>query len=164
MLRARGRFCGLPITLAPGRVFSPRPATGRLVRAALARIDDRPKRVADVGTGSGAIAVALAVYKPQLEVWATDLSLDAIELAKGNAEEYGVADRVRVLRGDLLEPIPVQLDVVVANLPYLPDSLRDRRYDTEPDEAVYALGDGLGPVRRLLDQCREGSSPQAAYC
>jgi release factor glutamine methyltransferase len=157
MLQARGRFCGLPITLAPGRVFTPRPATERLVRAALARIDDEPKRVADVGTGSGAIAVALAVYRPQIEVWATDLSPDAIELAGRNTEECGVADRVHVLQGDLLEPIPVQLDVVVANLPYLPESLRDPRYDNEPDEAVYALRrDGLDPVRRLLDECCEG--------
>jgi release factor glutamine methyltransferase len=156
MLRARGTFCGLPFTLAPGRVFAPRPATERLVRAALARIDDGPRRVADVGTGSGAIAVALAVYRPHIEVWATDSSRDAVELARSNAEENGVADRVHVLHGDLLEPIPVQLDVVVANLPYLPASLRDARYDTEPDEAVYALGDGLGPVRRLLDECREG--------
>jgi release factor glutamine methyltransferase len=157
MLRARATFCGLPFTLAPGRVFTPRLATERLVRAALARIDGGPKRVADAGTGSGAIAVALAVYRPQIEVWATDASRDAVELARHNAAENGVADRVHVLRGDLLEPIPVQLDVVVANLPYLPESLRDPRYDTEPDEAVYALGrDGLDPVRRLLDECREG--------
>jgi release factor glutamine methyltransferase len=149
-------FYDLPFTLAPGRVFTPRPATERLVRAALERIDGGPKRVADVGTGSGAIAVALAVHKPQLEVWAVDTSPAAVELARENANRNGVADRVHVIEGDLLDPVPVPVDVVVANLPYLPDSLHDLRYDAEPDEAIYAPGDGLDPYRRLLNACREG--------
>jgi len=150
------RFYDLPFTLAPGRVFAPRAATERLVRAALERIDGGPKRVADVGTGSGAIAVALAVNKAQIEVWAVDRSAEAVELAQENAERNGVADRVHILRGDLLEPVPVPVDVVVANLPYLPDSLHDSEYDDEPDEAIYAPGDGLDPYRRLLNACREG--------
>jgi release factor glutamine methyltransferase len=149
-------FYDLPFTLAPGRVFSPRPATERLVRAALERIDGGRKRVADVGTGSGAIAVALAVQKPQIEVWAVDRSRDAVELARENARRNGVADRVHVLEGDLLEPVPVAVDVVVANLPYLPDSLLDPRYDDEPPEAIYAPGDGLDPYRGLLNACRDG--------
>lgn len=149
-------FYDLPFTLAPGRVFTPRPATERLVRSALERIDGGPKRVADVGTGSGVIAVALAAHKPQIEVWAVDTSAAAVELARENAERNGVADRVHVLQGDLLEPVPVPVDVVVANLPYLPDSLHDPRYDDEPDEAVYAPGDGLDPYRRLLNACRDG--------
>ena len=149
-------FYDLPFTLAPGRVFTPRPATERLVRAALERIDGGPKRVADVGTGSGAIAVALAVHKPQIEVWAVDTSPAAVELARGNANRNGVADRVHVIEGDLLDPVPVPVDVVVANLPYLPDSLHDARYDAEPDEAIYAPGDGLDPYRRLLNACRDG--------
>jgi release factor glutamine methyltransferase len=136
-------FYDLPFVLAPGRVFSPRPATERLVGAALERIDGGPKRIADVGTGSGAIAVALAVNKPEIEVWAVDASRDAVALARKNAERNGVAARVHVLHGDLLEPVPVPVDVVVANLPYLPDSLHDPEYDDEPDDAVYAPGDGL---------------------
>jgi release factor glutamine methyltransferase len=149
-------FYDLPFTLAPGRVFIPRPSTERLVRAALERIDGGRKRVADVGTGSGAIAVALAVHKPQIEVWAVDKSADAVELARENAERNDVADRVHVLQGDLLEPVPGPVDVVVANLPYLPDSLHDARYDREPDDAIYAPGDGLDPYRRLLNACRDG--------
>lgn len=149
-------FYDIPFTLAPGRVFTPRPATERIVRAALERIDDGPRRVADVGTGSGVIAVALAVNKPEVEVWAVDRSADAVELARANARRNGVADRVHVLQGDLLDPVPVPVDVVVANLPYLPDSLHDARYDDEPDEAVYAPGDGLDPYRRLLNACRDG--------
>jgi release factor glutamine methyltransferase len=133
-----GTFFDLPFTLAPGRVFSPRPATEWLVRAALERIGGGPKRVADVGTGSGAITVALAVHRPQIEVWAVDTSLDAVELARENALQNKVADRVHVVRGDLLEQVPARLDVVVASLPYLPDSLHDPQYDTEFHRKVLA--------------------------
>jgi release factor glutamine methyltransferase len=152
----RTTFHNLELETAPGRVFTPRPATEALVNAALERIDGVPMRIADVGTGTGAIAVALAVRKPNVEVWATDTSEEAVALARENAERLGVADRVHVLRGNLLDPLPEAVDLVVANLPYLPQSRRDSRYDDEPDDAVYAPGDGLDPYRRLLDACREG--------
>jgi release factor glutamine methyltransferase len=149
-------FCDLQLETAPGRVFTPRPATKKLVEAALERIDGVPMRIADVGTGSGAIAVALARHKPNVEIWASDTNEDAVELARANAERLGVADRVHVLHGNLLDPLQEPVDLVVANLPYLPQSARDPRYDDEPDDAVYAAGDGLGPYRRLLDACRDG--------
>jgi release factor glutamine methyltransferase len=150
------RFYDLQLETAPGRVFTPRPTTEALVNAALERIDGVPLRIADIGTGSGAIAVALAVNKPNVEIWATDTNADAVALAQENAERLGVADRVHVLRGDLLDPLPEPVDLIVANLPYLPESQRDSRYDGEPDDAVYAPGDGLETYRRLLDACREG--------
>jgi release factor glutamine methyltransferase len=149
-------FCDVQLETAPGRVFTPRPTTEALVSAALERIDGVPMRIADVGTGGGAIAVALAINKPEIEVWATDTSKDAVELARANAERNGVADRVHVLRGDLLEPVPAPVDLIVANLPYLPESRHDSRYDDEPADAVYAPGDGLDTYRRLLDACRDG--------
>jgi len=149
-------FYNLSLLTDPGRVFTPRRATEKLVEAALERIDGVPMRVADVGTGSGAIAVALAVNRPDVEVWATDTNEAAVELARANAEKHGVGDRVHVVRGDLLDPVPFPVDLVVANLPYLPDQEHDERYDEEPPDAVYAPGDGLGPYRRLLDACREG--------
>ena len=149
-------FADLPFTIAPGRVFTPRPATERLVQRALDTIGDGPKQVADVGTGSGVIAVTLALHRPRIQVWATDLSSEAVELARQNAVRHGVADRVHVLEGDLLEPVPFPVDVVVANLPYLPDSLHDPRYEGEPPLAIYAPGDGLDPYRRLLNACRDG--------
>ena len=149
-------FCNLPFLVWPGRVFHPRPATEALVRRALDRIGAGHKRVADVGTGSGVIGVTLAVRNPEVEVWATDISEEAVDLARENAERNGVADRVHVLHGDLLDPVPLPVDVVVANLPYLPDSLHDPRYDIEPPEAIYAPGDGLDPYRRLLNACRDG--------
>jgi release factor glutamine methyltransferase len=150
------RFADLPFMIAPGRVFTPRPATEPLVQRAVDAIGNEPKRVADVGTGSGIIAVTLALRRPHIEVWATDISSEAVELARQNAERHGVADRVHVLEGDLLDPVPVPVDVVVANLPYLPDTLHDPRYEGEPPQAIYAPGDGLDPYRRLLNACRDG--------
>ena len=149
-------FYDLPLLAAPGKVFTPRPSTERLVDEALERIDGVPMRVADVGTGSGAVAIALAVNRPHVEVWATDTSPAAVELARENARLHGVEDRVHVLQGDLLEPIPHPVDLIVANLQYLPDEMHDPRYDGEPHDAVYAPGDGLGPYRSLLDACRDG--------
>ena len=149
-------FCSLPFTIAPGRVFTPRPATEGLVRTADELIGDEPKKVVDVGTGSGVIAVSLAVRHPQIEVWAVDKNPEAVALARANAVRNGVADRVHVVQGDLLEPVPGKADVVVANLPYLSDSLHDATYDAEPPDAVYAPGDGLDPYRRLLNACRDG--------
>jgi release factor glutamine methyltransferase len=149
-------FHDLELETAPGRVFVPRPATERLVEAALERIDGVPMRIADVGTGSGAIAVALAAEKPNVEIWATDTNAEAVELARANAERLGVADRVQVLHGSLLDPIPEPVELIVANLPYLPESEHDANYDDEPDDAIYAPGDGLDPYRRLLDACRDG--------
>jgi release factor glutamine methyltransferase len=152
----RTSFYDLDFLTAPGRVFTPRPSTERLVDAALERIDSKPVRVADVGTGTGVVAVSLAVNRPEIEVWATDTSEEAVELARVNAERHGVGDRVHVLQGDLLGPVPVPVDVVVANLPYLPEQEHDEAYDDEPPEAVYGPGDGLDAYRRLLDVCREG--------
>jgi release factor glutamine methyltransferase len=149
-------FYDLPLLTAPGRVFTPRPATEQLVEAALERIDGLPMRIADVGTGSGAVAIALALRRPQVEVWATDTNEEAVALARANAERFGVADRVHVVQGNLLEPLSEPVDLVVANLPYLPESERDPSYDGEPDDAIYAPGDGLGPYRGLLDACRDG--------
>jgi release factor glutamine methyltransferase len=150
----RARFAGLELLTAPGRVMAPRPATEQLVERSLARLGSRAARIADVGSGSGAIAIALAVSAPQAEVWAADLSRAAVELARANVALYGLADRVHVVEGSLLASVPGGLDLVVANLPYLPErARRERRYpdlSSEPAHAVFAPGDGLGPYRRLL--------------
>jgi release factor glutamine methyltransferase len=149
-------FYDLDLLTAPGRVFMPRPATERLVDKALERINGLPVRIADVGTGTGAVAIALAVNRPQVEVWATDTNPEAVELAEENARRHGVQDRVHVLQGNLLEPIPDPVELVVANLPYLAETKHDATYDDEPDDAVYAAGDGLAHYRGLLDACRDG--------
>ena len=99
------------------RVLIPRPETEHLVEQALAaaRRWTEP-RIADVGTGSGAIAVCLAVHLPQALVWATDRSADALEVARRNAERHGVRERIRFLHGDLCSSLPVQVEILVANL------------------------------------------------
>ena len=154
---AEAIFCELPLLTAPGRVMTPRHATEGLVTTALERIRGRAVRVADVGTGSGAIAVSLARLAPAAEVWASDVSAAAVFVARANARRFGVADRVHVVKGDLLEPLPSDLDLVVANLPYLPAADRFRYPDLadEPDEALYTWGDGLGLYRRLLRSAEE---------
>jgi release factor glutamine methyltransferase len=147
-------FHGVRLLTAPGRVMTPRPATEALVDRALELVGDRPARIADVGTGSGAIAVALALLAPQLEVWATDRSVAAVQLATANVERLGLDERVFIVEGDLLEPVPGELDLVVANLPYLPvrEAAAHPELAAEPLAAVYAPGDGLGPLSRLFEQ------------
>jgi release factor glutamine methyltransferase len=149
-------FHGLPFLTAPGRVFTPRATTEALVDAAIAHIDSQHLRVADVGTGSGVIGVSIAVAAPQVEVFATDINPDAVALARENAARHGVRDRVHVFEGHLLTPVPSELDLVVANLPYLPENEETAELADEPPEAVYAPGDGLGPLRELLQLCEAG--------
>jgi release factor glutamine methyltransferase len=145
-------FSGIRLLSAPGEVMVPRPATEALVDAAVKVLGDRPARVVDVGTGSGAIAVALALRAPRARIWATDVSQAAVELACANVSGHGLTDRISVCRGDLLESVPGDLDLIVANLPYLPERLRPERPELagEPFGAVFAPGDGLGYYRRLL--------------
>ena len=148
-------FCGLRLLTEPGKVMTPRPATEALVEAAVERIGDRPALVADVGTGSGAVAVAIASRAPRARIWATDTSCAAVRLARANACRQGLGERISVVHGDLLDGVPPELDLVVANLPYLAARLRADRPELagEPPDAVFAAGDGLGPYRRLVQAC-----------
>jgi release factor glutamine methyltransferase len=148
-------FHGLAFESDPGRVFTPRPATEHLVDAALERIGDTPARVADVGTGAGAIAITLALRKPQIEVWATDMCASALGLASLNASRLGA--QVHLIRGDLLEGLPRDLDLIVANLPYLAPGVTG--YDEEPEAAVFSTGDGLDHYRRLLSGAADHLTP-----
>ena len=133
--------------------MTPRPRSEELVRRAAARAP-RGGVVADVGTGSGAIAVAIAAARPDLTVWAIDTSSRAVLLARRNAALHGVAHRVAVREGDLLAPVTDRVDVVVANLPYLAEDERPFRPDLacEPAHAVFLAGDPLGLARRLLSE------------
>jgi release factor glutamine methyltransferase len=140
------RFHGLTFVTDPGRVFTPRAATERLVDAALDRIGSGPARVADIGTGSGVIAVTLALRAPNLEVWASDTCARALEVASLNADRLGA--QVHLVHGDLLDGLPRDLDLIVANLPYLAPATPG--YDDEPVDAVFSEGDGLAHYRRLI--------------
>ena len=118
--------------------------------------EERPLLIADIGTGSGAIAVALAVNLPRSRIFATDISGEALEVAEINCRRHGVADRVQLLSGDLLTPLPQLVDIIIANLPYIPDAELDNlapevsRY--EPRLALSGGPDGLEYIRRLIDQ------------
>jgi release factor glutamine methyltransferase len=112
----------------------------------------------DVGTGSGCIACALAVERPDVDVIAIDVSLEAARIARRNITAVGVRDRVRVLAGDLLAPVGGRIDLVVANLPYLPSALiptlAPEVTEHEPRLALDGGPDGLSLVRRLLADVR----------
>ena len=140
------------------RVLVPRPETETLVEAALARLGPAA-RVADVGTGSGAVAIALAVERPGAAVWAVDRCAAALAAAGANAASHGVAARIVFLEGDLaspLEPLGASLDAVVANLPYIPSGeialLQPEVRDHEPRIALDGGPDGLTLISRLVAQ------------
>jgi release factor glutamine methyltransferase len=145
-------FDALTLETAPGLVMTPRRTSERLVAQARARVRGAA-RVADVGTGSGALALAIAAGCPAARVWATDVDRGACALARANVRRLGLDGRVLVRHGDLLDPVPGKLDLVVANLPYLParEAAAHPELDGEPFAAVFAVGDGLGHYRRLID-------------
>ena len=152
-LRGFKEFYGLRFAVDP-RVLIPRPETETLVDAARDFIRGRALSVADIGTGSGAIAVALAVHEHAARVIATDISDDALAVARVNAQDNGVADRVEFRQGDLLAPLGERLDVVVANLPYLRDVSFEHLFGDrtslafEPRVALTAGKDGLELIWR----------------
>jgi release factor glutamine methyltransferase len=144
-------FYDFSFATAPGAVFTPRPATERLVDAALERLGPGRARIVDVGTGAGAVAIAIALHRPQVEVVAVDSSPAAVALARENVARHGLEARVHVHCGDLLAGVAGPLDLVVANLPYLPPH-RAADFPTEPALAVVSSGDGLDHYRRLVAQ------------
>ncbi|MFC2020046.1 N5-glutamine methyltransferase family protein, partial [Chloroflexota bacterium] len=100
------------------RVLIPRPESELLVEKALELVRRyRLSTIAEIGTGCGAIAVSLACELPGAGVYATDISLPALEVASVNLNKYGVGDRVRLLPGDMLDPLPEACDIIIANLP-----------------------------------------------
>lgn len=160
-LRGWKEFFGLRLAV-DARVLVPRPETEVLVEAALAFLRETGRRVvADIGTGSGAIAVAIATAEPRARVIATDVSADALDVARANVAAHGVADRVELRCGDLLAPLREEVDVVTANLPYLrPEAVEHLSGDRtslafEPRLAVVAGPDGLDVIRRAVAQLPE---------
>ncbi len=149
-------FDGLALLAAPHHVMTPRPASTELVAVASAHLGRRTIAGADVGTGSGALAIAIAKRCPNVEVWATDISRSACVLAAANVRRHRLEDRVFVRYGDLLAPVPGQFGLVVANLPYLAADTAAAHPELadQPFTAVFAPGDGLDPYRRLLSTVR----------
>lgn len=154
-LIGRKEFYGLEFVV-DRRVLVPRPETETLVDAALAWARRRYSSqqsilIADIGTGSGCIAVALAVHLPNALIYAIDLSPDALAVAQQNVERHNVADRVLLLCGDLLAPLPQPVDLLVSNPPYtLLDTIDTGVRLHEPHLALDGGSDGLMVYRRLL--------------
>jgi release factor glutamine methyltransferase len=154
-------FMALDFEVTPA-VLVPNPDTEVLVQraVAIARDAGRPIRAADVGTGSGCIAIALAHYAPNVEVWAGDVSAGALEVARRNLARHGVEGRVHLECGDLLDPLPGDLDLVCANLPYvdaaaaLPDEVR-----AQPGSALFAEEGGAALVVRLINAAPSRLAP-----
>jgi release factor glutamine methyltransferase len=150
-------FFGLELAV-DARVLVPRPDTETLVDEALARLTERPPdapapRLADVGTGSGAIAVTLGKQRPTAQVLATDLSAQALEVARENAQRHAVT--VTFLLGDLETPLGphAPLDLITANLPYIASGELDAlapEVKQEPRMALDGGADGMALVRRLV--------------
>jgi release factor glutamine methyltransferase len=157
-------FFGLTFRVTPD-VLIPRPETEHLVEALLARVPhDQPLQIIDVGTGSGAIAVALAHSLLQAQITALDISDGALAVAQRNAETHQVADCIRFLHSDLLSAVAgEQFDAVVSNPPYVAetdrDSLEPQVRDYEPASALFAGRSGLDIYKRLVPQAREVLKP-----
>lgn len=161
-------FFGLPLAVTRD-VLIPRPETEHLVEAALdwARQQPTPRlRIADVGTGSGAIALALSTHLPDAQILALDLSPAALEVARANATRLELTSRIRFLESDLLAalgPGDLPLDAVVSNPPYVADAdaptLQPEVRDHEPALALFAGADGLAVYRRLIPQAHAALRP-----
>lgn len=157
-------FFGLELEVTPD-VLIPRPETETLVDLLLnfshQRYVDRGAVVVDVGTGSGAIAVAVAHELPDARVIATDVSGAALAVARRNAERHGVADRIDFREGNLLEPVSERVDVIAANLPYVTEeqwkAMPARIREWEPRGALVGGLDGLDVIRRLFPDPLAGS-------
>jgi release factor glutamine methyltransferase len=156
-------FFGLPFSVTPA-VLIPRPETEHLVEEALRLaagfVPSGSLRIADIGTGSGAIAVTLAHSLPLAQIVAVDLSSQALIVAQHNADLNHVAERIRFFNGDLLMPLTGQtFSMILSNPPYVP--LRDRASlsvevrEYEPHAALFAGDDGLAIYRRLIPDARE---------
>jgi len=154
-------FYGINVVLTPA-VLIPRPETEGLVEQALFMalmgMESTELTIADVGTGSGAIAINLAIHLPSAKIYAVDVQDAVLDVAAYNVRVHGVADRVNLAIGDLLDAVPEPVDLIVANLPYIPT---DRIPTLQPEvqqEPVLALDggpDGLDLVRRLLIQAED---------
>jgi release factor glutamine methyltransferase len=160
-------FYGLDVQV-DARVLVPRPETELLVELAIGQARGRaalaqPLLIADVGTGSGAIALALAAHLPQAHLYASDISSGALEVAAANVARHGLQQRITLLQGDLLAPLPQPVHIIVSNPPYTILSQIDTNvYQHEPHLALDGGPDGLALYRRLLLQAPRWLLPGGA--
>ena len=151
-------FYGMSLEVNPG-VLIPRPETEILVDEAIRLARQMPKlRIVEVGTGCGAIALALASHLVNVDIWATDISRQALATAQANAERHGLRNRVQFIHCDLLSCFSDPIDILIANLPYVSSatisSLEPEIRVFEPREALDGGNDGLRLILRLLAEAR----------
>ncbi|MGD0799388.1 MAG: peptide chain release factor N(5)-glutamine methyltransferase [Acidobacteriaceae bacterium] len=168
-------FYGLALRVTPA-VLIPRPETELLVEAVLAAVDPTQLlRILDLGTGSGAIAIALAAHLPHAHITATDISPAVLAVARANAARHNLTARIRFVESDLLSALapgsqdpaaldPAELfDAIVSNPPYVPTADRETLHpqvrDHEPAAALFAGTDGLDIYRRLIPRARAALAP-----
>jgi release factor glutamine methyltransferase len=147
-------FCGHSF-LCDKRALVPRPETEELVELLKSRIQEPKSKILDVGTGSGVIALSLALHLPEAEVCGVDISNDALALARENAARVGLQERVRFETGDLFPSGNEKFDVIVANLPYVagPDRLMlSREVLHDPEVALFGGEQGDELVRQLIER------------
>jgi release factor glutamine methyltransferase len=150
-------FYGLDFYVVPS-VLIPRPESELLVDEALKLAQHHQvSTVAEIGTGSGAIAISLAVNLPRAKIYATDISASALGVARLNCEKHGLVNRVEFLQGDMLEPLPGPVDLIIANLPYVrqSDLTTELSISHEPPLALDGGADGMEKIRRLCLQVRD---------
>lgn len=153
-ITAHREFFGLDFLVTPA-VLIPRPETELLVERTLELVRTNAlSTLADIGTGSGAIAISLAKSLAGVGIYATDISDDALKVARINCQRHGVADRVVLLQGDLLEPLPEPVDLIIANLPYVrkSDIPGQGPLSFEPRAALDGGEDGLDKIKALAGQ------------
>ena len=137
------------------RVLIPRPESELLVETALGLAQNYPlSTIAEVGTGCGAIAISLALSLPEAKIYATDISAAALEVALVNCQKHGVVDKVHLLHGNMLDPLPEAVDLIIANLPYVKQSELARMGSArfEPRLALDGGSDGTERIRQLCRQ------------
>jgi release factor glutamine methyltransferase len=146
-------FCG-KLFLCDKRALVPRPETEQLVELVASKIQNPKSKIVDVGTGAGVIALTLAGKFPEAEIVATDVSEDALALARENAARLGI-DRMQFVQGDLLENTAGDFDVIVANLPYISRQDRDQLTPEvlrDPEVALFAGERGDEIIHRLIEE------------
>ena len=146
-------FYGLDFCVTP-HVLIPRPESELLVETTISLAQDhRVTTIADIGTGCGAIAISLALNLPQTKVYATDISAPALEVALINCRKHNVVNRIHLLQGDMLNPLPESVDLILANLPYVKKTELPRSSAKfEPLLALNGGSDGLQKIRQLCRQ------------
>ncbi len=150
-------FYGLKFYVNPHTLI-PRPESELLVETALKLAQNQPiSNIADIGTGCGAIAVSLALELPGARIYATDISAAALEVASINCQRHSLAGRVHLIEGDMLEPLPETVDIIVANLPYVrPSELAPTNF-----EPLIALDGGAEGTEIIARLCRQAQSKLA---